>query len=110
MCHCIKCRFKFTSNFSYETRLVISNEFYGLADRNRQKDFICSTVVEKDVERRIVRMDQPDKPDKRKKKKAPKSKSQVYYLKNEDGVLARVCPQFYWKILGISGKYIDTKR
>ena len=41
-------------------------------DRSRQTDFICSTVVEKDVKMRRVRMDQPDEPGKRKMKKAPK--------------------------------------
>ena len=48
---CEKCRFKCIKNFSEEIRLVICREYYGLANAARQKAFIASMVVKKEVVR-----------------------------------------------------------
>ena len=44
---CKSCRFKCTSNFSEENRKQIFSSFWSLASYERQKDFVCSCVVEK---------------------------------------------------------------
>ena len=46
---CAKCRFNCRANFSEERRLLLCRDCFGLANAVRQKTFIVSMVVEKEV-------------------------------------------------------------
>ena len=48
-CDCSKCRYKCNQNISFEQRTVIRNFYYGLDSYERQKDYICSRVQEKNT-------------------------------------------------------------
>ena len=52
---CAKCRSNCRANFSEERRLLLCREYYGLANAARQKTFIESMVVEKEVGRQRSR-------------------------------------------------------
>ena len=95
--NCVKCRFRCSVNFSHDHRLEICQQFYGLSDYNRQKDFICSTVMESDVRENRSKLG-----------KWKKSKSRSYHLRSSGGILTRVCQKFYCKTLCISYTLVDS--
>ena len=89
---CAKCRFNCRANFSEERRLLLCREYYGLANAARQKTFIVSVVVEKDVGRQRSRKHV----DARKKGKS----CEYYLVGNSQKKL--VCQSFFCRTFAIS--------
>ena len=52
---CAKCRYNCRANFSEERRLLLYREYYDIANAARQKTFMVSMVVEKEVGRQRSR-------------------------------------------------------
>jgi hypothetical protein len=100
-CDCSKCRYHCSENFSAETRDQICQEFYGMADYSRQKDFIVNNVIEV--------------PTKQVTKSAGKHRqvAHTFYLTSA-GVRRRVCGNFFCKTLDIQirsvQKYFEVHR
>lgn len=94
---CTNCTFKCNSNFSECERNEICKTYWGLANYQRQKDYILKCVKMSEPKRRKVPADS-DK---------ARSLSKSYYLENKNGK-HRVCAKFFEKTLCISNGPIIT--
>jgi len=90
---CTKCRFNCANKVDDDTRLTIFNEYWNLQSYERQRDFICSHVLERES---------LGSPTKKKKQVARTFSFQV------KGQNLRVCKQFFISTLGIGRKTVET--
>lgn len=100
-CDCTKCRYKCSENFTDNLRIKLCDQFYGLADYCRQKDFIINNVTESSPARIL--------------KSASKNRnvSRAFFLPL-NGSRKRVCSDFFAKTLDIKlrsvQKYFEVHR
>lgn len=95
---CSKCRFKCTEKISLERQQILHQEYWGLADSDRQKAHLCSLVTENSIQRHIKQ--NPES-------KISKTISRVYSLPDENGCNVRVCLKFLCATFSISFQIID---
>lgn len=96
--NCSRCRFKCSDKISLERQQILHQEYWGLADADRQKAFLCSLVTENSIQRHRKR--NPES-------KITKTKSRVYSLYDEKGCNVRVCLKFLCATFSISFQIID---
>ncbi|MEW8548265.1 MAG: hypothetical protein AB2693_32575, partial [Candidatus Thiodiazotropha sp.] len=92
---CSKCRFKCTTNVSDEQRQSIFDSYWNLNSKDRQMDYICSHVEERNPDRI------------KQTAKRPRNVARIFYLPLPDGNI-RVCKTFFSKTLSIGEKTIST--
>ena len=94
---CSKCRFKCQENIPENQREVICQEYYDLADYQRQKIYLSSLMQNVPVAR---------------KRNSPKTKNRAaswqYFLKNANGTRERVCEKFFCGTFAVSHRVIET--
>lgn len=95
---CSKCRFKCSDKISLERQQILHQEYWGLADNDRQKALLCSLVTETSVHRHRKRVPASQ---------ITKTKSRVYSLHDEEGKNVRVCLKFLCATFSISFQVID---
>ena len=91
--NCNKCRFNCGDNITEEERLSIFEEYWNLKSYERQRDYICAHVLERES------MGSPSK----KKKQVTRT-----FRFNVNGSAIRVCKSFFTSTLGVSRKTVDT--
>ncbi|XP_053372947.1 uncharacterized protein LOC128546452 [Mercenaria mercenaria] len=92
-CDCTKCKYKCNDKVSFEKRCAIRDFYNGLASYERQKDFICSNVHEKNTKTYLD--DDGNKVEKK------KQVMRIYSMEVNNHRV-RVCKKFFLKTLSIS--------
>ena len=93
---CSKCRYKCSINISDEDRAELHANYWNMKDYTRQRDYICSTVVEA----KPARIKTTTKGN----RKRTLSRTFVFKVNNES---IRVCKMFYLKTLDIGEKVVQ---
>ena len=94
-CNCTKCRFKCTERVDDVTRKRIFHSYWSLQSYERQRDFICSSIMETEPARKCT------------KARSPRGCSRSFYF-DVDEKRIRVCKNFYLKTLNIGERLIET--
>lgn len=92
-----KCRYRCRDNFSEEQKSLFT-EYYNLRDTSRQKEFLCSLVVETAVNRKRKRKEDSS---------VDKLVSRAYHLPDTEGNHIRVCQIFFLKTFAISKSVVN---
>ena len=90
---CSKCRFNCADKVSEDEGLSLFNDYWNLKSYERQRDYICSRVLERDS---------TGSPTKKRKQVART------FTFNVNGHSIRVCKTFFTTTLGISRKTVET--
>ncbi|KAK7506012.1 hypothetical protein BaRGS_00002734 [Batillaria attramentaria] len=96
---CSKCRYKCTDKISEEKQQQIFDAFYELNSYERQKDFVCANVTQKNT---ATLLDEATKQLKLKKRQVSRA-----FTFNIDGQIHRVCKNFFLATLALSETYVD---
>jgi NAD-dependent dihydropyrimidine dehydrogenase PreA subunit len=95
---CAKCRLRCPAKISEEARRVIFESYWGTASYIRQRDFICSHIIEDEKARCTVKEGMETR---------KREVSRQYWLPEKNGKLHRVCKSFFIATLDIGPKIID---
>lgn len=96
---CSKCPYKCSQNITQDQRNTIFSSFWNCGSYERQKDFICSWVKEKETKT----LHDPQKPSSNRKKRKV---AREFYFKIEEKEV-RVCKTFFTATLDVSNMYVD---
>ncbi|KAK3085282.1 hypothetical protein FSP39_001017 [Pinctada imbricata] len=91
---CSKCRYKCSTKISEEERREIFNNYWSLQDYKRQRDYICSSILQASPKRI------------RPKAKNPRKITRQFSFVNK-GAQVRVCKTFFLKTLDIGEKTVE---
>jgi hypothetical protein len=91
---CSKCRFRCSMKVCRKNREDIFTSFYSLSSYERQKDFLCSQIIQKSPARICV------------KSKYRKKCSREFYFEIE-GCKVRVCKSFFLKTLDVGERVVE---
>ena len=96
---CSKCRFS-CQKISKERQEIIFNLFYSLGSYDRQKQFVCSNIVQRDTPTVLADKDSPLLSTKR------RTVSRAFFF-TIDGEKMRVCRRFFLATLAIGEGYVQ---
>ena len=95
---CSRCSYKCSVNVLEHNRKEIFDNFWSFKSYERQKDFICKSVIERETKTLI----DPQNPEKKKRRNITR-----YFKFDVDNKQIRVCKGFFMATLNVGKSYID---